>query len=129
MGCQPCDGLQGVFLFLISFRRIRFIFLLLSQPSDFHLLLRRIKSTNYIPFVSRIIDHSYHPCESDKCQFDRLRTTSHKRGYSQISTRPSTMVLWGFRWTRLFLNPYRDDDFEHISVRPLYQLPEPSNFQ
>lgn len=26
------------------------------------------------------------------------------------------MVLWGFRWVKLFLNPYANDDFEHISV-------------
>jgi PHS family inorganic phosphate transporter-like MFS transporter len=25
------------------------------------------------------------------------------------------MVLWGFRWMKLFLNPYANDDFEHIS--------------
>ncbi|KAK0102539.1 Inorganic phosphate transporter pho84 [Cadophora gregata] len=25
------------------------------------------------------------------------------------------MVLWGFRWLKLFLNPYANDDFEHIS--------------
>ncbi|KAF4624945.1 hypothetical protein G7Y89_g13223 [Cudoniella acicularis] len=25
------------------------------------------------------------------------------------------MVLWGFRWFKLFLNPYANDDFEHIS--------------
>jgi len=25
------------------------------------------------------------------------------------------MPLWGFRWFKLFLNPYADDDFEHIN--------------
>ncbi|KAH6690218.1 major facilitator superfamily domain-containing protein [Leptodontidium sp. MPI-SDFR-AT-0119] len=25
------------------------------------------------------------------------------------------MVLWGFRWLKLFLNPYANNDFEHIS--------------
>ncbi|KAH6666839.1 major facilitator superfamily domain-containing protein [Halenospora varia] len=25
------------------------------------------------------------------------------------------MVLWGFRWFKLFLNPYANDEFEHIS--------------
>lgn len=25
------------------------------------------------------------------------------------------MVLWGFRWLKLFVNPYAHDDFEHIS--------------
>ena len=32
------------------------------------------------------------------------------------------MPLWGFRWFKLFLNPYADDDFEHINVR-LNSLP------
>jgi PHS family inorganic phosphate transporter-like MFS transporter len=26
------------------------------------------------------------------------------------------MVLWGFRWFRLFLNPFTTDSFEHINV-------------
>ena len=35
------------------------------------------------------------------------------------------MVLWGFRWLKLFLNPYANDDFEHISV----STPFPSQAQ
>lgn len=34
------------------------------------------------------------------------------------------MPLWGFRWFKLFLNPFKNDDFEHISEsdRRLYIL-------
>lgn len=28
-----------------------------------------------------------------------------------------TMPPWGLRWLKLFLNPYADDDFDHIDVK------------
>lgn len=28
------------------------------------------------------------------------------------------MPPWGLRWLKLFLNPYADDDFDHIDVKP-----------
>lgn len=107
---QPCREPQRCLLFIRTSHPLLYIIVVISSSYCRHVIL--VDLSIHQGSSTQRNDRHHSVIESPT----KVVTSCISQG-CQIRHKPLKMVLWGFRWLKLFLNPYANDDFEHISVR------------